>query len=92
MASHGLPFVILGGERGHGPLEAAGGEVVATLIVEELVSVVMVLSLFRIYRRLDRGSFHLPEAVSGDASALIDASRDERWIPTQPAQACTLTT
>jgi transposase len=26
-----------------------------------------------LYRRLDRGSFRLPEAVSGDASVLIDA-------------------
>jgi hypothetical protein len=26
----GLPFVIIGGERGHVPLEATGGEVVAS--------------------------------------------------------------
>jgi hypothetical protein len=26
-----------------------------------------------LYKRLDCGSFHLPEAVSGDASVLIDA-------------------
>jgi hypothetical protein len=34
----GLPFVILGGERGHVPLEVTGGELVAQLVVEERVS------------------------------------------------------
>ena len=43
----GLPFVVIGGERGHVPLEATGGEVVATLIVEERVSVLLDLSLLR---------------------------------------------
>ena len=43
----GLPFVILGGERGHVPLEVTGGELVAKLVVEERVSVLLDLSLFR---------------------------------------------
>jgi hypothetical protein len=43
----GLPVVILGGERGDVPLEVGGGEVVAKLVVEERVSVVLDLSLFR---------------------------------------------
>jgi hypothetical protein len=43
----GLPLVILGGERGDVPLEAGSGEVVAKLVVEERVSVVLDLSLFR---------------------------------------------
>ena len=43
----GLPIVVLGGERGHVPLEATGGEVVASLIVEERVSVLLDLSSFR---------------------------------------------
>jgi uncharacterized protein len=43
----GLPIVILGGERGDVPLEASGGEVVAKLVVEERVSVLLDVSLFR---------------------------------------------
>ncbi len=43
----GLPFVILGGERADVPLEAGAGEIVAKLVVEERVSVVLDLSLFR---------------------------------------------
>lgn len=43
----GLPIVILGGERGDVPLEASSGEVVAKLVVEERVSVLLDLSLFR---------------------------------------------
>lgn len=43
----GLPIVILGGERGDVPLESTAGEVVAKLVVEERVSVVLDLSLFR---------------------------------------------
>jgi len=43
----GLPIVILGGERGDVPLEPGGGEVVAKLVVEEEVSVLLDLSLFR---------------------------------------------
>jgi hypothetical protein len=43
----GLPITILGGERGDVPLEASAGEVVAKLVVEERVSVVLDLSLFR---------------------------------------------
>lgn len=43
----GLPIIILGGERGDVPLEPSGGEVVAKLVVEERVSVLLDLSLFR---------------------------------------------
>lgn len=43
----GLPVVILGGERGDVPLEPSGGEIVAKLVVEERVSVLLDLSLFR---------------------------------------------
>lgn len=43
----GLPIVILGGERGDVPLEPSGGEVVAKLVVEERVSVLLDISLFR---------------------------------------------
>jgi hypothetical protein len=45
--SEGLPFVILGGERGDVKLEVGAGEVVAKLVVEERVSIVLDLSLFR---------------------------------------------
>jgi hypothetical protein len=43
----GLPVVILGGERGDVPLEPSGGELVAKLVVEERVSVLIDVSLFR---------------------------------------------
>lgn len=43
----GLPIVILGGERGDVPLEPSGGEVVAKLVVEERVSILLDISLFR---------------------------------------------
>lgn len=45
--AEGLPIIILGGERGDVKLEAGAGEVVAKLVVEERVSVVLDLSLFR---------------------------------------------
>jgi len=43
----GLSIVILGGERGDVPLEPSAGEVVAKLVVEERVSILLDLSLFR---------------------------------------------
>lgn len=43
----GLPVIIIGGERGDVPLEVGAGEVVAKLVVEERVSVLLDLSLFR---------------------------------------------
>lgn len=43
----GLPITILGGERGDVPLEVSGGELVARLVVEERVSALLDLSLFR---------------------------------------------
>jgi uncharacterized protein len=45
--SAGLPFVIFGGERGHIPLGATGGELVAKLVVEERVSALLDLSGLR---------------------------------------------
>lgn len=45
--SPGLPVVILGGERADVPLEVHSGEVVAKLVVEDRVSVLLDLSLFR---------------------------------------------
>lgn len=46
-ASPGLPFLLLGGERGDLPLESGSGEVVARLVVEERVPAVLDLSLLR---------------------------------------------
>lgn len=43
----GLSILILGGEHGDLPLEVGSGELVAKLVVEERVSVVLDLSLFR---------------------------------------------
>ncbi len=43
----GLPIVILGGERADVPIESTGGELVAKLVVEERVSALIDLSLFR---------------------------------------------
>lgn len=45
--SPGLPVVILGGERADVPLEVHSGEIVAKLVVEDRVSVLLDLSLFR---------------------------------------------
>jgi hypothetical protein len=43
----GLPFIVLGGEHGHVPLEMNSGEVVARLVVEDRVNVILDLSRFR---------------------------------------------
>lgn len=43
----GLPVIILGGEHGDIPLEVSSGEMVAKLAVEERVSILLDLSLFR---------------------------------------------
>lgn len=45
--SPGLPFVVLGGEHGHIPLEVGAGELVAKMVVTESVSIVLDLSQFR---------------------------------------------
>jgi hypothetical protein len=45
--SPGLPILIFGGERADVPLEVSGGELVAKLVVEERVSALLDLSLFR---------------------------------------------
>lgn len=43
----GLPIPIFGGEHGDAPLEVGSGEIIAKLIVEEGVSVLIDLSMFR---------------------------------------------
>lgn len=43
----GYPVVIFGGEHGDVPLEVGAGELVAKLVVEERVSILLDLSLFR---------------------------------------------
>ncbi|MDO8357238.1 MAG: DUF853 family protein [Nitrospirota bacterium] len=43
----GLPVTIVGGEHGDVPLEPTSGEIVAKLVVEERVSLVLDLSMFR---------------------------------------------
>lgn len=45
----GLPVVIFGGEHGDVPLEPNSGEMVAKLVVEERVSILIDLSMFRKY-------------------------------------------
>src|SRR4051812_36415696 len=45
--SEGLPIVVMGGEHGDIPLDVAGGNTIADLIVDERLSVVLDLSLFR---------------------------------------------
>ncbi len=45
--SPGYPIIILGGERADVPLEVNSGEIVAKLVVEERVSILIDLSLFR---------------------------------------------
>jgi DNA helicase HerA-like ATPase len=42
-----LPIVVLGGEHGEIPLDVGAGELIANLVVEEGLSVVLDLSLFR---------------------------------------------
>lgn len=43
----GLPIVVLGGDHGDVPLEATAGETIASLAIEERLSVVLDLSRFR---------------------------------------------
>ncbi len=43
----GLPILIIGGDHGDVPLEATAGELVADLVVDERISAVLDLSLFR---------------------------------------------
>jgi len=43
----GLPIIVLGGEHGDVPLEAAAGELIADFVVDEGQSVVLDLALFR---------------------------------------------
>ncbi len=45
--SPGFPIVILGGDHGDVPLESTAGETIANFVVEERVSVVLDLQLFR---------------------------------------------
>lgn len=87
----GLPFVIIGGERGHVPLEASGGEVVAKLVVEERVSVLIDLSLLRkhevatfmavfletLYRLKAREQFRTPMMLVVDEADAIAPQRPQ---------------
>lgn len=43
----GLPIIVLGGDHGDAPLEDTAGAVIADLVVDERVSLVLDLSLFR---------------------------------------------
>jgi hypothetical protein len=43
----GLPIIVLGGDHGDVPLEVAAGQTIADLIIEEHLSAVLDLSLFR---------------------------------------------
>jgi hypothetical protein len=45
--SAGLPIIVLGGDHGDAPLEETAGSVIADLVVDERVSLVLDLSLFR---------------------------------------------
>jgi DNA helicase HerA-like ATPase len=45
--SAGLPIVVLGGDHGDAPLEETAGSVIADLVVDDRVSLVLDLSLFR---------------------------------------------
>lgn len=45
--SAGYPIIIFGGEHGDVPLEVNSGEIVAKLVVEERVSILLDLSIFR---------------------------------------------
>jgi hypothetical protein len=43
----GLPIIVLGGDHGDAPLEEHAGEIIAAMIVEDRLSLVIDLSLFR---------------------------------------------
>lgn len=45
--SAGLPIVILGGDHADAPLDVAGGQVIADLVIDERLSVILDLSRFR---------------------------------------------
>jgi hypothetical protein len=81
----GLGILILGGEHGDLPLEVGSGEFVAKLVVEERVSVVLDLSLFRkhevatfmaafgegLYRLKAREEFRTPVMVIVDEADAV---------------------
>jgi len=88
----GLPVVILGGERDDVPLESGAGEVVAKLAVEERVSVLLDLSLFRkhevatfmtgfletLYRLKAREQYRTPVMLVIDEADAIAPQRPQR--------------
>jgi hypothetical protein len=88
----GLGFLILGGEHGDLPLEASSGELVAKLVVEERVSVVLDLSLFRkhevatfmtafleaFYRLKAREAFRTPVMAIIDEADAVAPQRPQR--------------
>lgn len=45
--SAGLPIIILGGDHADAPLDVAGGQVIADLLIDERLSVILDLSRFR---------------------------------------------
>jgi hypothetical protein len=88
----GIPFVILGGEHGDVPLEAAGGELVARLVVEERVSALLDLSLLskgdvarfmadfleKVYRLQAREAYRAPMMLVIDEADAIAPQKPQR--------------
>ncbi len=88
----GLGFIILGGEHGDLPLEVGSGELVARLAVEERVSVVLDLSLFRknevatfmsaflenLYRLKAREAYRTPVMLINDEADAIAPQKPYR--------------
>lgn len=88
----GLGFLILGGEHGDLELEAGAGEVVAKLVVEERVSVILDLSLFRkhevatfctaflenLYRLKAREAYRTPVMLLVDEADAVAPQKPQR--------------
>jgi DNA-binding IclR family transcriptional regulator len=88
----GLPVVILGGDRGDVKLEPGAGEVVAKLVVEERVSALLDLSLFRkhevasfmatflenLYRLKAREQFRTPMMLAIDEADAIAPQKPQK--------------
>lgn len=88
----GIGCLILGGEHGDLPLEAGSGELVAKLVVEERVSIVLDLSLFRkhevatfctaflenFYRLKAREAFRTPVMLFVDEADAIAPQKPQR--------------
>jgi hypothetical protein len=88
----GLGFLILGGEHGDLPLEPGSGELVAKLVVEERVSVILDLSLFRkhevatfmtaflenLYRLKAREAYRTPVMLLVDEADAVAPQKPQR--------------